>query len=183
MSVKIMANVWEMPELNASEKLLLLAIADHCDDQGSCYPSAERLQRKCGWSTGTYTKYINILRHAGFIKKTPRASTKDGRQNDITQIIHSSLYTGKEFDRLRDARKIYSRSNPMFLHVQRQLKYQQLKSPSLYTGKDKPLGLCQEEKNGCTDFDLQSECDSIMNELDAEEDPPQSIGLVKRGSK
>jgi hypothetical protein len=42
MSIKIMAAVWEL-NLPQNQKLVLLALADHADDRGTCYPSVARI--------------------------------------------------------------------------------------------------------------------------------------------
>lgn len=168
MSVRLMSRVWELPYLNAGERLLLLAIADHCNDEGICYPSAERLQKKCGWSSRTYSKYIRVLQRAGIISKTPRADTRTGRKTDLIKINPSILYTGKEFDKLKAARASVKRKNPISLVRYKDDKKQIDKPPSLYSCKDKPLDLYQEEECSPenTRLDLETECLSIAKDLD-----------------
>lgn len=46
MSVKAMSYVWDTPYKGA-KKLMLLAIADRCDDEGTCYPGVSKLAAKC----------------------------------------------------------------------------------------------------------------------------------------
>lgn len=46
MSVKAMAYVWDTPYKGA-KKLMLLAIADRCDDEGTCFPGVSKLAAKC----------------------------------------------------------------------------------------------------------------------------------------
>ena len=46
MSIKVMSIIWERSERSGSELLLLLALADHADDSGACYPSVSRLAAK-----------------------------------------------------------------------------------------------------------------------------------------
>ncbi|PHQ71452.1 MAG: hypothetical protein COB97_01995 [Paracoccus sp.] len=43
MSVRIMSAVFESRELGSTARLILLALADHADDEGRCYPSIARL--------------------------------------------------------------------------------------------------------------------------------------------
>ena len=51
MSIKIMSQVWEL-DINHSEMIVLLAMADHADDDGqNCYPSNAYL----AWKPGTPT--------------------------------------------------------------------------------------------------------------------------------
>ena len=112
MSVSMMAEVWQLDCLRPSEKLLLLAIADHANDEGVCYPSADRLQKKCGFSTATYAKYSHILTDSGLITKKPRASTSEGRQTNLLTINHSSFYTCKDSLQLKAAREKQARPTP-----------------------------------------------------------------------
>ncbi|WP_371932199.1 helix-turn-helix domain-containing protein, partial [Mameliella sp. MMSF_3537] len=48
MSVRVMSLVWERDDLDPYEKLVLLAMADHADDDGRCYPSIRRLCERTG---------------------------------------------------------------------------------------------------------------------------------------
>ena len=60
MSVKIMSQIWENSQQEGTALLMLLAIADHANDQGICWPSKRTLAKKCRVSE----------RHAGrLIKK------------------------------------------------------------------------------------------------------------------
>jgi hypothetical protein len=60
MSVKAMAYVWETPYKGA-QKLMLLAIADRCDDEGTCYPGVAKLAEKCGIKTRAAQALITEL--------------------------------------------------------------------------------------------------------------------------
>lgn len=46
MSVRIMTRVWESSKATGSELLMLLAIADHANDEGICWPDVDTLCRK-----------------------------------------------------------------------------------------------------------------------------------------
>ena len=47
MSIKLMSLVWELSqvnsEINRDDKFLLLALADHANDDGECYPSLSKI--------------------------------------------------------------------------------------------------------------------------------------------
>ncbi len=66
MSVKIMAQVWEL-DLPQNEKLVLLALGDHADDEGVCYPSVARIAWKTGMSERQVQRIGKKLRAAGLI--------------------------------------------------------------------------------------------------------------------
>jgi Helix-turn-helix domain len=61
MSIKIMAAVWEL-DLPQNQKLVLLALADHADDRGVCYPSVARVAWKCGYSRRQTQAILKQLR-------------------------------------------------------------------------------------------------------------------------
>jgi hypothetical protein len=76
MSVKIMAQVWEL-DLPQNEKLVLLAFADHADDEGICFPSVARIARKTGYSERQVQTIGKQLRAKGLI--APLSRTGGGR--------------------------------------------------------------------------------------------------------
>ena len=68
MSVKVMAWVWDQ-ELPTSMKMLLLAIADHTDDDGdNAWPSKSRLAKKVGLSENRIRQMLRQLEAAGWIE-------------------------------------------------------------------------------------------------------------------
>lgn len=46
MAIKVMTRVWDTSKSKGNDRLLLLAIADHTDDDGICWPSIPRLAEK-----------------------------------------------------------------------------------------------------------------------------------------
>jgi len=57
-----MSMVFENVELSSTEKLIMLALADHANDEGkSIYPSQSTVSRKTGLARGTVNKHIQIL--------------------------------------------------------------------------------------------------------------------------
>jgi hypothetical protein len=66
MSVKLMAKAWEM-DLSQGEKLVLLALCDHANDDGVCYPSQEYLAQKCSMSPRSLIDQINKLKKYGIL--------------------------------------------------------------------------------------------------------------------
>lgn len=68
MSVKIMSMVFENQELSSTQKLVMLALADHANDEGkSIYPSQSTLSRKTGLARGTVNKHIKDLIENGYL--------------------------------------------------------------------------------------------------------------------
>lgn len=73
MSVKAMTWAFEQP-LSGNDKVVLLAVADHADDNGFCWPSIERIKEKAHVSRRTVVtilskleslEYLSIDRGAG----------------------------------------------------------------------------------------------------------------------
>lgn len=82
MSVEAMSYVWKT-KLKSSQKLMLLAIADRCDELGVCYPGVERLARKCSVNKRSAQKLIHRLEEAGEIAVVEHAGidTRGGKTN------------------------------------------------------------------------------------------------------
>lgn len=66
MSVRIMSAVWDL-DLPQGEKIVLLALADHADDDGVCYPSIDRIGWKCGYSRSSVKRRLRNLQEAGVL--------------------------------------------------------------------------------------------------------------------
>lgn len=73
MSIKVMAAVWEIEGIDSSECLVLMALADHADDRGRCYPSIARLAKRTKLSDRGVQKVIARLIEKGFVTVTPSA--------------------------------------------------------------------------------------------------------------
>lgn len=67
MSVKVMSQVWEL-DLPQNEKFVLLAFADHSDDDGRCYPSIRRVAWKTGYDGRQVKRIISKLRERGLMQ-------------------------------------------------------------------------------------------------------------------
>lgn len=67
MSIRIMAQIFDMEDVPPTQKLILLALADHADDQGRCYPSISRLCRRTGLKERAIQSNLKALEIAGLI--------------------------------------------------------------------------------------------------------------------
>lgn len=68
MSVKIMSAVFESETLGPTERLIMLALADHADDDGRCYPSIGRLCRRTGLKARSIQNNLKSLSDQGYIQ-------------------------------------------------------------------------------------------------------------------
>jgi hypothetical protein len=63
-----MSAVWERDDLDASERLVMLSLADHADDDGVCYPSIARLCKRTSMSDRGVQKVLARLQERGFLR-------------------------------------------------------------------------------------------------------------------
>lgn len=69
MSIRIMTNVWEHPGINATQKLVLLALADWANEEGLCWPSINRLASKTGIAGRSVQRLIRQLEELNLVRR------------------------------------------------------------------------------------------------------------------
>ncbi|HPE80103.1 MAG TPA: helix-turn-helix domain-containing protein [Gammaproteobacteria bacterium] len=60
---------WAQP-LNHAAKLVLLCLADHADDSGTCWPSLSRIAAMTGLDQSTVKRKIRALEHDGLVNRS-----------------------------------------------------------------------------------------------------------------
>lgn len=65
MSIRIMSIVCDDESLSPTDKIVMLSLADHADDEGYCYPSIARLKRRTGLAERTVQNAISRLKTDG----------------------------------------------------------------------------------------------------------------------
>lgn len=65
MSIAVMTKVWASSPAKGTALLVLLALADHADDDGNCYPSIDSLAAKCRMSTRNLNYILAQLQERG----------------------------------------------------------------------------------------------------------------------
>jgi hypothetical protein len=78
MSITLMSRVWGL-DLTQNEKLVLLALADHADDDGFCFPSIRRLAWKTDYSERSIQRIIRKLQGDGVVEVAKEAPGTPGR--------------------------------------------------------------------------------------------------------
>lgn len=78
MSIKLMAQVWDEAKSSGSELLVLLALADHANDNGVCWPSIPRLAKRARLSERQTQRVIQKLHAQGYIEIISKG---DGRSH------------------------------------------------------------------------------------------------------
>lgn len=66
-----MSIVWSTP-LNHTDKIVLLALADNANDEGSCYPSIATVAAKCGLDARSVFRVMGRLEEAGHLSRHDR---------------------------------------------------------------------------------------------------------------
>ena len=80
----MMSTAWDM-DLPMGQKMLLLALCDHANDEGVCYPSQEKLAQKCSMGERTVISHIQWLEKHGILSRERRQNTQR-RKSDLYQI-------------------------------------------------------------------------------------------------
>ncbi len=88
MSIKTMTRVWETANARGNRLLMLLALADHADDDGICWPGIERLAVK---TRLTARQVQRILRSLGESYTTYIGRCKGGRSKTNLYFVTCGL--------------------------------------------------------------------------------------------
>lgn len=98
MSIKLMSLVWELSqvnsEINRDDKFLLLALADHANDDGECYPSLSRIQKKCFFSRQGVLNSMGRIIKIGYVSKNKR-KRENGSNTSNLYRLHEDLFSFK----------------------------------------------------------------------------------------
>lgn len=103
MSYAHSATVWRIEGMEPMEKLVLLALADHADDAGLCWPSITTLESRTGMSRATVCRKLAALETAGHIVRDqgsfrnstryqlamPNPANQSQPETSLTQILVS----------------------------------------------------------------------------------------------
>lgn len=83
MGIKVMTKVWEWSQSSGTELLVLLALADHSDDDGVCYPGVARIAKKARTSERTVQRCFKSLQEMGelLIERGEGLATNGGKTN------------------------------------------------------------------------------------------------------
>lgn len=100
MSVYAMSSVWKLSQHEASDLLVLLAVADYANDEGEAWPSVEALMRKARLSERAVRYSIRRLVASGEMTVAedsgPVLPSKQGRKRGAKATLYTvALGTGK----------------------------------------------------------------------------------------
>ena len=86
MSVRWITWAWGQKCTNAAEKLTLVALADHCGEDGTAFPGAGRLADKTGSSERTVRRHLDQLETDGKLTRQ-RRRRRDGTMGTYTYTL------------------------------------------------------------------------------------------------
>lgn len=89
MSIKLMSCVFESQDLSPMEKLVMLAICDHANQDNYCWPSMDRLTQYTSLTRTSISRIIKKLEESGFLKKKRRF----GKSTIYTIVTGRVCYT------------------------------------------------------------------------------------------
>ena len=85
MSILAMTWAWGLMELDQSQTLVLLALADAANDEGVCWPSQAEIGRKARLKDRAVRNQIRSLEAAGLLSVSRRA-TPQGRKTNVYRL-------------------------------------------------------------------------------------------------
>ena len=85
MSITAIRWAWEAP-IKAGPKFVLVALAEHANDNGDCWPSLATLSRKCGMSRSCVSVHLKQLENAKFITKSYRRKHEGRRASNLYKL-------------------------------------------------------------------------------------------------
>jgi hypothetical protein len=86
MSVKMMHNVFERSLTTGNARLVLIALADACSDEGVCFPSLKTIARKANVSEETTRKFLHAFEKIGLVESEERFA-ENGRRTSNTYTL------------------------------------------------------------------------------------------------
>ena len=86
MSVRIMSEVFEKSRTQGNARLVLLALADSCSDEGVCFPSLKTIARKANISEETTRKFLHAFEKIGLVESEDRFSPVGRRTSNTYKI-------------------------------------------------------------------------------------------------
>jgi hypothetical protein len=87
MSIAVMTRVWSHSKHKGNRLLILLALADHADDDGYCWPSVDTLAVKSRCSRRTVQEVLRELEQTEEIEIAPNAGPKGTNLYQVTAYM------------------------------------------------------------------------------------------------
>lgn len=109
MSVLAITWAWQQKGINPTDKLVLVALADHSDDKGTCWPGMESIAEKTGLTRRTVINSISRLEETGIVKKQQRTANGFKISNVYTLSIGRVTY--EKIEKKQDVNHVHNDVN------------------------------------------------------------------------
>jgi len=76
------AKIWKLNKLSSTAKFVLLALANHADDNGKCWPSQQKLSEATGFNERTIRRALAELEQGGYIEVS-KEEHEDGHSRRV----------------------------------------------------------------------------------------------------
>lgn len=87
MSIEALSWAWKQHDAPLTAKLVLIALADHADHEGVCWPGQRGLGEKCGVSRQAVNRAMRKLEELGLITRVARHREDGGRSVDLVRLV------------------------------------------------------------------------------------------------
>lgn len=95
MSIRVMAHVWDHGPEDRNELLVLLALADFCNDAGECWPSMQTIARKARMTERGVQKIIRRMQEVGLVTvDVGGGRAACNKYRIVTEKVNAKLRTG-----------------------------------------------------------------------------------------
>lgn len=84
MSIRLMNFAWDSA-VSIAQKIVLISLADQANDDGACWPSTERLTRRCSMDRRTVQRALSGLEDEGYIQRHERPGRSTWYMIGITE--------------------------------------------------------------------------------------------------
>lgn len=98
MSIKAYSWAWEQRIKHPGLKLTLLALAEHADAEGLCWPSINRLCLRVGLSRRSVERLLAQLEYLGFITRERRERENGSKQSNYYHLAMSKTEEAPDTD-------------------------------------------------------------------------------------
>lgn len=93
MSVKALTWAFDQP-ISATDKVVLLALADHANDRGECWPSVSLLMQRAYVGERTVQRALQSLEDGGFIVRERRQRENGSDTSNLYRLIFTKVSHG-----------------------------------------------------------------------------------------
>lgn len=95
MSIAVMTEVWKDAPVSGTELLMLLALADSCNDDRECWPSLRHLQHKVRVSRPQAQRLLKNLEQQSLIESVKKGGKgAKGRETNLYRVLSMTGITG-----------------------------------------------------------------------------------------